>query len=46
MGKTPLFKVLTDTEYVCPSIGLLNHAHHYNYNLQSQLKKLGKLITT
>ncbi len=28
MGKTPLFEVLTDTEYVCPPIGPLNHAHH------------------
>jgi hypothetical protein len=28
MGQTPLFKVLTDTEYVCPPFGPLNHAHH------------------
>jgi hypothetical protein len=28
MGQTPLFEVLTDTEYVCPPIGPLNHAHH------------------
>ncbi len=28
MGQTPLFEVLTDTEYVCPLIGPLNHAHH------------------
>jgi hypothetical protein len=28
MGKTPLFEVLTDTEYVRPPIRPLNHAHH------------------
>ncbi len=28
MGKTPLFEVLTNTEYICPPIGPLNHAHH------------------
>jgi hypothetical protein len=28
MGKTPLFAILTNTEYVCPLIGPLNHAHH------------------
>jgi hypothetical protein len=28
MGQTPLFEVLTDTEYVCPPIKPLNHAHH------------------
>jgi hypothetical protein len=28
MGQTPLFKVLTDTEYVCPPIGPLKHDHH------------------
>ncbi len=27
MGQTPLFAILTDTEYVCPPIGL-NRAHH------------------
>ncbi len=28
MGQTPLFAILTDTEYICPLIGPLNHAHH------------------
>ncbi len=28
IGQTPLFEVLTDTEYVCPPTGHLNHAHH------------------
>ncbi len=28
MDKTPPFEVLTDTEYVCPPIWPLNHAHH------------------
>jgi hypothetical protein len=28
MGKKNLFEVLTNTEYVRPPIGPLNHAHH------------------
>ena len=28
MGQTPLLRILTDTEYICPLIGPLNHAHH------------------
>ncbi len=28
MRQTPLCATLTDTEYVCPLIGPLNHAHH------------------
>ncbi len=28
MGRIPLFAILTNTEYVCPPIGPLNHADH------------------
>ncbi len=28
MGQTPLFAILTNTEYISPPIGPFNHAHH------------------
>jgi hypothetical protein len=28
LHETPLFAILTDTEYVCPPIGPLSYAHH------------------